>query len=201
MLLSLVSFPSCGVLPACTSFHSRRAPQLNEEKKQKTHNLVQGFIDIRMVSCYCMAICMYVVALVNRISFDKRGEEMNKVIDAINQTCRPSLFSAAHIFSSDGESPAVCNFHSLTRNRGLFLWNMKYRGNIMTHSYKCSRRTVLSIHLQARGLSFVTRDQINKPWPQKNELLCPACKLHNWLLLWFWWKLKQGIWNQSQAFR
>lgn len=38
-----------------------------------------------MVNCYCMAICMYVVALVNRISFDE-GEEMNKVIDAIKQS-------------------------------------------------------------------------------------------------------------------
>lgn len=38
----------------------------------------------------CVAICMYVVALVNCISFDK-GEKMNKVSDAINRTRRLSL--------------------------------------------------------------------------------------------------------------
>lgn len=67
-------------------------PHKAEEKKKKKHSLVQGFIDNKMDNSYCMAICMYVVALVNRISFDE-GEEMNKVIDAINQTCHPSAVS------------------------------------------------------------------------------------------------------------
>lgn len=60
-----------------------------------------------------MAICMYVVALVNRISFDE-GEEMNKVIDAIKQSftiCRP--FCSWD--SSDGDTAAVCNFHKEQR--------------------------------------------------------------------------------------
>lgn len=125
MLLSLVLFPSCGVLPACTSFHSRRTPQSRGKEKKKKHSLVQGFIDNKMDNSYCMAICMYVVALVNRISFDE-GEEMNKVIDAINQTCHPSAVSLfVRPFSSwdpsNGDTPAVCNLHHLTRNRAFFL--------------------------------------------------------------------------------
>lgn len=48
-------------------------------------------------NCYCMAICMYVVALVNCIS-SAEGEEMNKVTDAINRTRCPSLRQPAPLW-------------------------------------------------------------------------------------------------------
>lgn len=123
-------FSSCGVLPACTSFHSRRA---HDDMKKN----ITWFKDLLTTNCYCMAICMYVVALVNRISFDE-GEEMNKVIDAINQTCCPSLRQL-------GSRRRSCGFRGLTRSREWFLRNIRYRGNIMTYSQKRSRRTVPSL--------------------------------------------------------
>lgn len=66
MLLSLVLFPNCGVLSTCTSLHKKKESHNAEEMQ----NLVQGFID-GLVNCYSMAICTYVVALVNRIYFDE----------------------------------------------------------------------------------------------------------------------------------
>lgn len=80
--------------PAPLSTVEETHDEMKKKKKQQhihTHNSVQLFIDDKMVNCYCMAICMYVVALVNRISFEE-GEEMNKVIDAINQKSCPSLW-------------------------------------------------------------------------------------------------------------
>lgn len=72
---------------------------------EKIQNLVQRFDD-KMVHCYCMAICMYVVALVNCISFDE-GEEMNKVI-AITFPYQSIPFAAAIPLT-------VCNFHKEQR--------------------------------------------------------------------------------------
>lgn len=128
-----------------------------QRKIKKKQSLVQGFIDNKMVNCYCMAICMYVVALVNHISFDE-GEEMNKLIDAINHMCHPwALPLFVRPFSSwdlsGGDSLVVCNFHNLKRNRGFFLWNV-CRGNILTRSHRCPRRSVPSLHLQTYCPSF-----------------------------------------------
>lgn len=63
-------------------------------KQRKNKHVVQGFIDDTMVHCYCrpMAICMYVVALVNCISFDE-GEEMNKAIKQ-RFTFSPFIFAS-----------------------------------------------------------------------------------------------------------
>lgn len=89
MLLSLVLFPKAVVsCPPALLSTVEEVPRQSE--KTKKNNLVQGFNHDEMVNCYCMAICVYVVALVNCISFDE-GEEMNKVTDAINRTCCPDL--------------------------------------------------------------------------------------------------------------
>lgn len=82
-----------------------------------------------MVNCCCMAICMYVVALVNSIYFEE-GEEMNKVINAINQICCPwpVSFHASIHSGSESDRHKMHFFQSITKNRKFIfcgLWSVE----------------------------------------------------------------------------
>lgn len=91
-------------------------------------------------NCYCMAICMYLVALIKKCFYFDQREEMNKVTDAIKTLCLPH-------FSISCDCAASCLRLSL-RTYNSFS-DIEYTGDILTPFNVCPRCTArLSEHVE-----------------------------------------------------